>query len=393
MASAIQSAQKTITALLSVVGDQGTQSLFGEPLIQFQIDNLRNMGVGRFLVEVDTVPGAVVALADQLRHQGISIDFVRSPQELSGKFTDDELLWVQSEGILADAALLDGVFANSSPIIATVDGREDNACFERIDLNTRWAGLALLDRKTIDGIAALPDGWNIGSSLLRQAIQDGVTQKLLRQDIVDSGQLRRIVKPEDSLAYSNIMLTKRTKQANGGVESVIFGPIVRRLAPLLWPFKSREIVIDGAAIGTGLASAGCAIFGFGIAAASLATVSIFILTLRYCLHHSKRGDAKSNMVTGISWSILAATFAALLWKEAQGSIPLIFPAIVVIGLLYLTHQTRETGMVRFVKPSPAMVTIVMGFSAFIGNVGAGAMLIAIVQLAFLITGKTRSTSQ
>jgi hypothetical protein len=381
-------------ALLSAISasgvtDKAAPLLFGEPLLAFQINHLRKLGINRFWVEVDTLPGAIVAIADRLRGQGVTIDFVRSPQELSGKLTEGEILLVQSEGILADDALLTEIAQQQSPLVATVDGRDENGRFERIDLNTRWTGLALFDKHTIDGIAALPDGWSIASSLLRQALQDNIPHKPVKQSVIQSGQLRRIGDNNDVEVYTKTLLKTRASRSFGFIEKHIFGPIAAKIAPVLWPLKSRDRIVDGSTIFVGLASFGSAWAGFGAASASLGLVTTLLLTIRYCLQYTDKEDIKSKAIDAVIWMTLVAAFFAVLWKSAPGSLGNLFPAVVVSALLALSRGQNLTGLRMAIVPSPAMVAVMMLVFVIFGYPVAGAMLIAVFQLLLFLLNQIK----
>jgi hypothetical protein len=381
-------------ALLSAISasgvtDKAAPLLFGEPLLAFQINHLRKLGINRFWVEVDTLPGAIVAIADHLRGQGVTIDFVRSPQELSGKLTEGEILLVQSEGILADDALLTEIAQQQSPLVATVDGRDENGRFERIDLNTRWTGLALFDKHTIDGIAALPDGWSIASSLLRQALQDNIPHKPVKQSVIQSGQLRRIGDNNDVEVYTKTLLKTRASRGFGFIEKHIFGPIAAKIAPVIWPLKSRDMIVDGATLFVGLASLGSAWAGFGAASASLGLVTTLLLTIRYCLQYTDKEDIKSKAIDAVIWMTLVAAFFAVLWKSAPGSLGNLFPAAVVSALLALSRGQNLTGLRMAIVPSPAMVAVLMLVFVIFGYPVAGAMLIAVFQLLLFLLNQIK----
>jgi hypothetical protein len=389
MAKAAQTPQKYKTALLSAIGASSTGSsgmplLFGEPVIAFQIDRLRKIGFNRFWIEIDTMPGAIVAVADKLRQQGMTVEFVRSPQELSGKLAVGELLFVEAEGILADEVLLTEMVNYPAPVVATLDGRDENAVFERIDLNTRWTGLALLDSRTIDGIAALPDGWSIGSSLLRQALQDMVPHQLVKQSVVQSGQLRRIGSAVDANSHTKNMVSARAKQARGWIESRIFGPLAPRIAPLIWPIKSREIIIEGCAIISGAISAGLAFAGFGVAAASFAILSIFVLCVRYCLHITTHKGVGQRVIPFVTWGLLAASFFAVLQGASIGFPHNLFPGFVVVALLWMTRKHDRGGIIGAIMPSPAMVALLILISSLTIGPVTGAMVIAMLQIGLLL---------
>jgi hypothetical protein len=57
--------------------------------------------------------------------------------------------------------------------------------FERIDADTRWAGLALLDGDTLRRTAAMLQDWDLQSTLLRRAVQEGARQVAVRGDAAD----------------------------------------------------------------------------------------------------------------------------------------------------------------------------------------------------------------
>ena len=59
------------------------------------------------------------------------------------------------------------------PAIATVGDDEAHESFERIDAETRWAGVAVIDSQLLSSTARMLGDWDLQSTLLRRAIQDG----------------------------------------------------------------------------------------------------------------------------------------------------------------------------------------------------------------------------
>lgn len=374
------------------IGDHAVPLLFGQPTLGLQIEQLSKRGIDHFWVEVDTLPGAIVALADRFRGQGMVIEFVRSPQELSGKLEAGALLFVQADGIIADSELLTQILTYAKPIVATVDGRVENECFERIDLNTRWTGLALVDQRTIDGIAALPDGWNIGSSLLRQALQDGVEHRLIKQDVIQSGKLRRILGAADVDLHTKDLLKARTAGLKGFIEGRIFAPIATTVAPLIWPLKSGHLIVDGATLVTGSISLGASLAGFGAASAVIGLLSIFILCIRYSLQPTDNKSILYRSSSALAWAVLIASFGAILWTGGQGQLKDLFPGVMVSALLVLSRRADMPEGQRLSMPSPALVAVLMILFAAARIPVGGAMLIATAQLVLLLTGKGRAVA-
>ena len=53
----------------NVTGDPSINAA-GEPILAYQIAALRKAGISKFLIEVDSVPGSLLAMADRLKQSG-----------------------------------------------------------------------------------------------------------------------------------------------------------------------------------------------------------------------------------------------------------------------------------------------------------------------------------
>ncbi len=59
------------------------------------------------------------------------------------------------------------------PAVATLPDDEAHEAFERIDGEARWAGVALVDVKTLASTATMLGDWDLQSTLLRRTLQEG----------------------------------------------------------------------------------------------------------------------------------------------------------------------------------------------------------------------------
>ena len=57
--------------------------------------------------------------------------------------------------------------------VATVPDDESHEMFERIDAQSRWAGVALVETKLLGSTAAILGDWDLQSMLLRRTLQEG----------------------------------------------------------------------------------------------------------------------------------------------------------------------------------------------------------------------------
>ena len=167
-------------ALLSVAGDISIEQdalnavrspdLAGLSLIEYQIMMLARAGIQRFLIEVENIDGSLIALADRCRLRKLTVDFVRTGADILRHIDPEERIWVQSGQLYVQLGLIETLLKCTENFIATIDGRDENHAFERIDINTRWAGVSVVGYDAVVMLRDLPEDWSIISSLLRQSL-------------------------------------------------------------------------------------------------------------------------------------------------------------------------------------------------------------------------------
>jgi hypothetical protein len=358
----------------------------GGSLISHQINQLRTCGIRRFLIEIDSLPGALVALVDQVKQSDndIIIDFIRSPQELAGALSENELLLIVSDGIIADDGLLAEIIAAPSHYIVTLDGREENSVYERIDLNSFWAGIALLDRRSIDAIAALPEGWSIRSSLLRQALQDAVPHRPLNQELVRANQLRLIKSPHDAEVLGKELLKKNARNIDGWIESKLFAPIISNIAPKFWNSPSGKTALNVAVPAISVTTLATSIAGLVPISAALGLFSILSLHLKNVVEGANNKDFISKFLGYGVWIILAAAYVLLPWKANQQSITSLFPAIVAAALLLLGRHMALLRWQRAILASPSLLALTALIFAGANQVVIGTQLLVLAQLILFL---------
>lgn len=371
-----------------MAGDvSGSVQLFGRPIIAAQIDQLRKFGIGKFWIEAENRPGAILGLVDELRADGVGVEMVASPSELAQKISADEKLFVQAAGILVGEDLLSQFLAMTSPFVATVDIREENEKFERIDLNNRWAGAAIFGPETVRRIADLPSGWNIASSLLRQALQDKVVALPLRQAMIIQGSLRLISNSDDAEKFANDQLNIRSGAAFGFVESKIYRPIVGRFAPLIWSMKSGRMALDIGVILLGIACLLAAFFDFPVISASMAVLTGFVMALRFALRRVH--DIWAKILGAMVWLLLASGLLIFHWRLGYGQYIALFPVFMLGGLTVYISRYPQEGWRRFLEISPGFIGWAMIFCAATGHIIAGTMLLSLIQLGLLFLFRIR----
>ena len=384
-----------IVALLSAAGvtDGGQanrnigalQNIAGTSLIGWQIDILRRCGVGTFLIEVDSVAGELLNLADGFRSGGARVEFVRSAKDLASFLNADAKLVIMAEAHYFSAPLAAELTARASPFIATIDGRDDNAAYERIDLNTRWAGFGLIEAATARSLMELPEGWSIASSLLRHSMQSGVEFLPVAQGKLQSGDVARISAAADADVLVERMLAERVRSESGIVERSIFGPIAKHVAPYIWASRNATpgINISSAVIAAG--SFGSAVMGWSIAAAVTALLAIFLNTL-FGVIRGLGNAPRHRSQSLLFWGTLIVSALATAWANTDYGPDAMAFMLMSIGLIAVAYRTKIPRWPASLLQSPALLAAAMLIAAGLSVVALGIKIIALVQLGLLIAG-------
>jgi hypothetical protein len=393
MASTIN-LNKTTIALLSAAGDNvgpadqsaailGPNASLGT-LLEYQVTTLARAGIRRFLVEVENVDGALLALADRCRERAQTVEFVRSGADIQRFVQTGDRILVQSGALYVQYALLDALLKVPENFIATLDGRDENGAFERIDLNTRWAGISVVGPDTIAALRDLPADWSIISSLLRHAVQTGITQKPLPQKHVNEGSLTVIRGAQDFAALNRQIMVKRISNLNGLVERRIFGPISALLAPVIWqnPILIKIIgyappLLAGVAAALGLSGFAGAAIASGLAALAFRNLDLAI---------SQEGEDSdwTQSLSILTWVLFIVAVFGSAYLDTSYTNDGVFAAFAVTTLSFISLRTALPAWAEALLQSPALITTL----ALIGTILAGFTFalqwIMVAQLGILV---------
>jgi len=150
--------------------------LSGRTLLEYQVRCAAAAGASPIVVLVERVPVALQDAFERLRGEGISVTPVSDGLEAASRFEAGAMVLLVSDGIAPPSELLAELAALDEPTVVTVpdDGEHDR--FERVDGDSRWAGLAVIDARSLGSTAAMVGDWDLPSTLLRRTLQDGAAR-------------------------------------------------------------------------------------------------------------------------------------------------------------------------------------------------------------------------
>jgi hypothetical protein len=350
----------------------------GKPLLFHQLLRFHTLGFRNILLSVEAVPGALVAVIDELAVRGVAVKFVRSPAEVLAEIGQQTHFLVSQADVWFSSEMIRLAAVERKNLLFTVEERQENQLFERIDLNSRWLGLGLVDRTVLESIHDLPEDWDMGSSILRQALQQQPELKMLRQSSLVEGQAAHL---RDSVDFQDIF--SNAHKPKGWVESLLFNGITRKLALRSWSSSvARNFAV-------------WAFPALAILCLSLVAMELPVLAALAALLGAWAADVRSYAMTAeyqqtrydapavIAWVVLALSLAACLYLDGMVPFDALLFAGVVAGLLL--QSTKLQGKTHL---SPMLIAAFILAGAALGAFALSVKLLVAAQLVALLASST-----
>jgi len=150
--------------------------LSGRTVVDYQVRCAAAAGAAPIVIVVERVPQALQDAIERLRLDGIGVFPVSDVEEALSRFEAGSMILVIGDGIVPPADLVATLADEPEGAVATVPDDEAHEMFERIDGESRWAGVALVDARLLGSTAAMLGDWDLQSTLLRRALQEGAVR-------------------------------------------------------------------------------------------------------------------------------------------------------------------------------------------------------------------------
>jgi hypothetical protein len=147
--------------------------LAGRTLLEYQVRCAAAAGAAPIVVVVERVPQALQDAFERLRLDGIGVFPVSDVNEAVSRFEAGSMILLVGDGIAPPVDLAVEFAEEPESAVAVVPDDEDHAAFERIDGESRWAGVALVEARLLGSTAAMLGDWDLQSTLLRRTLQEG----------------------------------------------------------------------------------------------------------------------------------------------------------------------------------------------------------------------------
>ena len=146
--------------------------LAGRTVVEYQVRCAAAAGAAPIVVIVERSPPALNEALERVRGDGIAVAAVGA-DEAAARFESHALILLLGDGVVTPVDLLLRLAEEPEPAVATVPDDAAHAAFERVDAASRWAGVALVEGRTLGSTIAMLGDWDLQSTLLRSALQAG----------------------------------------------------------------------------------------------------------------------------------------------------------------------------------------------------------------------------
>jgi hypothetical protein len=289
--------------------------LAGRTLVEYQVRCAAAAGAAPIVILVERVPQALQDTFERLRLDGVGLFPVSDVGEAVSRFEAGSMILLIGDGIAPPAELVAALAEEPEPAIGTVPDDEEHEEFERIDGESRWAGVALVDAHMLGSTAAMLGDWDLQSTLLRRSVQEGA----LRVRASDAGG-------EPLLADTCADLEDFQRKLLVGSRGVRTDWVSRYLLPPIEEFATEHLMetalrpawLVWTALGLTIAAAVCFTRGWLGAGLGLLLVSTPLDLIASRLASLRLKPLPARMLTRVAlWPATGLALLALGWWEMR----------------------------------------------------------------------------
>jgi hypothetical protein len=228
-------------------GLRATLPIAGRTLIERQVRLAAAAGADPVVVVVERVTATLGAALDRLRSEGVVVVLARNAEEAAEAVHSNDRVLLVGDGLVAPEAAIARLIAIEGTCILVVPDLRVDDRYERIDAQSRWAGLALIDGEMIKQTAAMLRDWDLQSTLLRRAVQAGARQVNVRGEMED--ELPLVAENSEDLAELEARIVAGAHiRRKDWVSGYLLAPLERAATRALMPTSVTPTAIGLASI-------------------------------------------------------------------------------------------------------------------------------------------------
>jgi hypothetical protein len=312
------------------------------------------------------------------------VSLARTAAEAAEAINGEDRLLFMADGFVADETHVSRLIDAGANTLLTVPDRGVDDRFERIDAQSRWAGLALLTGHALKQTATILHDWDLQSTLLRRAVQGGVRQFSVRGEVGDA-HLTIVTSRADLLVIEQHILDGAVSRRDSWISRYLLAPAEQAATRLLMPTVIMpEWLRVLAVVMTGLAAF---LFTnhwlwFGGALLLLSTplddIADRLGTLR--MQSNAEGSWWSYLLPASAGAALLTFAYSIGLTYGWGCLPLAAATLAFVAALWIEIGEREIDGMIFLAERKGMIWLMIPFAV------TGSWLAGLFALAFYAAG-------
>ncbi len=354
-------------AALLIAGDVTLPRLLGSDPVEFQIRRARDAGAGHAVVYTARVTSSLLATIDRLRIEGLSVDIARSVADVAEYIHPDETVLMIAPDVIVLPERMAAIASSAEPTLLCVRDEPANDRFERIDATARWTGIARIDGGLLRRTAAMVGDWDIASTLMRRAVQDGAARMTLTPDEA-AHDLVIFANGESVQAAGRRLVDSAPLESAGWATHWLIGPVARLTARVAGDLGITAQWVTVLGFVLSLAAAACSMAGWIVA-----SLVLILAALTCDLAGSIGRQAGAGTTRWEKWRFPARALASTIVVLAMGTTltlrsmqwGCLLLALIVVGTTWLAAPlARNDARMATWRSDPAGHAIIgiMGFA-------------------------------
>lgn len=363
--------------------------MFDGTLLDLQVRAAQRFGCEKFIFLCPVTHGALLQKIDAMKQQGLDAEYVRSPRDLLQYATDQDHVIYLADGILPSDEIVGQLSQPPQELLFTVLHGDEYQEFERIDLNQRWLGIVSMKASRLTAFIDVPDDWEIGSALLRTAVQADCPRAIVSDRKMGAGAISHVQSELSAGQFTRRKLKEMPAAGDNFLDRFLLRPLIRKSLPKLWTRKKASQYLGIFSLSAGAAAILSAVFSHPIPSLILLILASIGQFARSTMVQFGNDVEKTDWPHSILGLLAAAGLAALVVNASDAAT--MAPNLVILALmlchLLLSRTAITAPRLALLRPDMRIVLLALLLAALFGNLVYGLYAAALYTGLFLVLGR------
>lgn len=354
-------------------GPSGLQSIFDGSVLNQQVQFVRDLGAETILLISAAIPGTLMQKVDAFRQQDIDVEVMRNGADLAKYASEEGQFLFLGDGVLPGNEVRDALSNDDLESIFVVDNADEYSDYERVDLTHRWLGVAALKASRLQELEAIPEDWDVGSAMLRTAVQSECQRQVMTDDQMAGGAVYALRNSDAISEYVQHKLHDHDRPRGNFLERFVTWPLARIGVRTLGAMKNAGQYLGAATSILGVFACITAWFAWPVPTLVLLIIAQLVRKQRDAFDIFSTEVDRHQSFSGVAVAIWSAALLILTVKISAPAV--LIPNLVILAGLLLnimaSNKYNQNNKVEMFRPDFMLVLLLALTGGFFGQVFTG----------------------